>query len=256
MGDVAEDADARAAEAREHSELLGDLPLASFDGLPEDMLCCVCQQPNLDNVACCASGHNACRECADKLTNGRCPQNCGPLVKPGGSWMRNVPLNSLVRETQLKCGHEGCVVKLKLREMKEHMRLCEYRPVTCPCAGLADGLGCDWKGPACALTAHLRETDHGKYAVSLALAHQKQVATLHTRFDEINRRFTTLVDRGDAYRARENARASLLTDIKATLAIVKDHTDKKDGSSVRNQQRHRRHHQHRPLLLLTRAMRG
>ena len=114
-------AEAEAAEAREHSELLADLPLASFDGLPEDMLCCVCQQPSLDNIACCASGHNACRDCADRLTNGRCPQNCGPLVKPSGNWMRNVPLNSLVRETQLKCGHEACDQKLKLCEIKGHM---------------------------------------------------------------------------------------------------------------------------------------
>ena len=231
--------EAEAREAREHSELLGDLPLASFDGLPEDMLCCVCQQPHLDNIACCASGHNACRECANKLTNGRCPQNCGPLVKPNGSWMRNVPLNSLVRETQLKCGHEACVVKLKLREMKEHMRICEYRPVTCPCAGLADGLGCDWKGPACGLRAHLLDNDHSKYAINLALTHQQQLVTLHTRFDEINHKLQEEKRWQERHDTRYQEHRDQLAEFKAILKKVEDHTNKKDGSSQRNQQRHK-----------------
>jgi hypothetical protein len=240
MGDVAEgvatDVD---AEARAQQELLAELPLASFDGLPEDMLCCVCQQPNLDNVACCASGHNACRECADKLTNGRCPQNCGPLVRPNGNWMRNVPLNSLVRETHLACGHDGCDAKIKLREIKGHMKLCEYRPVACPCAGLADGLGCDWKGPACALTAHMRETDHGKYATSLALTHQRQLLTLHARFDEMDSRFSAMLERDATLRVHEQQRDQAMEELKTTLGVIKDHTNKKDGSSKRSIARHK-----------------
>lgn len=232
-------AEAEAAEAREHSELLADLPLASFDGLPEDMLCCVCQQPSLDNIACCASGHNACRDCADRLTNGRCPQNCGPLVKPSGNWMRNVPLNSLVRETQLKCGHEACDQKLKLCEIKGHMKACEYRPVTCPCAGLADGLGCDWKGPACALTAHLRETDHSKYAIDLALTHQRQLVTLHARFDEINHTLQAEKRWQEKNDGRYQEHREQLAEFQRVLKRVEEHTNKKDGSSKRSLQRHK-----------------
>ena len=243
MADVAAEGNAAAdaADATEaaHAELLAELPLASFDGLPEDMLCCVCQQPKLDNVACCASGHNACRECADQLTNGRCPQGCGPLVRPNGNWMRNVPLNSLVRETQLKCGHEGCAEKLKLRDIRGHMAICAFREVACPCAGLADGLGCDWKGPECELRAHLRDKDHSQYTVGLALAHQQQITTLHTRFDEVNLKLqsaSTWQERLD--RSGQDLRYQL-GELKRVLEVVKDHTDKKDGSSKRSVQRHK-----------------
>ena len=222
---------------------LADLPIHSFADVPEDMLCCVCMQPNLDNVACCAQGHNACRECADKLRNGRCPQACGPLVKPNGVWMRNVPLNSLVRETQLKCPNvaHGCGVKCRLREMPEHVATCAFRASACPCSNVENDrlVGCTWKGPECALAAHLAEVDHGRYAINLALTHQLQVARLHERFDIIDARFAAGCERDTAADALHEKVDDRLIELKRVLDIVRDHTNKKDGSSVRNQQRHK-----------------
>ena len=153
------------------AELLDALPLVSFDGLPEDMLCVVCQQPSLDNVSCCTAGHNACRPCADRLTNGRCPMSCGPLVRHNGDWLRNTPLNSYIREANLQCPHTegGCTHKCKIRDMRAHMDECAYRTIKCPCAGNEDRreVWCDWTGPANKLSQHLKDVDHSAYVVTL-----------------------------------------------------------------------------------------
>lgn len=226
-------------EERTHAELLAELPLSASEGILEDMLCCVCQQPSLDNVSCCAQGHNACRECAEKLTNGRCPQSCGPLVKPNQVWMKNVPLNSLIRESQFKCGNtdHGCNHKCKIRDMKAHLLVCNYRLIDCPCSGGEPG--CEWRGPACELEEHLSAVDHGKYAVQLALMHRDQLGEIKKRSAALNTRFDGMVECFKASRERERGRDNTLQSIVSTLATIKDHTDKKDGSSVRNQQRHR-----------------
>ena len=229
-----------------HAELLADLPLDSFDGLPEDMLCCVCQQPSLDNVMCCASGHNACRTCAGMLTNRRCPQSCGPLLKPnGGDWMRNVPLNSLMRETQLKCPNVagGCDHKLKISAMAAHVAVCEHRQVRCPCAHAREGaIGCQWNGPHCQLAAHMRAVDHSKYMVDILLKHESRFADLRCEheaaLDHVKERFAGIEKWQSEQVERDRKLNEQLAGFKRVLDLVEEHTNKRDGSSRRSIQRH------------------
>ena len=237
MGDVS-------AATAAQEEILTNLPLESVD-LPVDMLCCVCLTPSLDNVMCCANGHNACRTCADKLRNGRCPQSCGPLHKTGNGWMSNGPLNSLIRETHLLCpfSKDGCPAKSKIRDIKSHMLVCGFRTVKCPCAftdedededgdtdtdNPVDQNGCDWTGLESKLSQHLVDVDHGRFAFRMMLTHHTQLTRLRERFDDAPSAMSVLALVNDK-----------LVDIEAVLETIKDHTDKKDGSSARSVRRHK-----------------
>lgn len=229
----------------EHAEVLADLPIDSFEGVPADMLCCVCLQPSLKNVTCCASGHNACVDCADRLTNGRCPQSCGPLLKPDGAWIRNVPLNSLLRETQLKCPNVtfGCDHKLKISDMAAHVAVCDHREVRCPCSHAREGAsGCQWKGPYCQLQAHIRAVDHSKYMVDILLKHELQFADLHRErnraLDHVKDRFAGVERWQSAQAERDRSLSEQLAGFKRVLDKVEEHTNKRDGSSRRSIQRH------------------
>lgn len=241
-------ADADAVNGR-HRQLLDALPLVSFDGLPEDMLCVVCQQPSLDNVSCCAAGHNACRPCADRLTNGRCPMSCGPLVRHNGGWLRNTPLNSYIREANLNCPHTegGCTHKCKIRDMRAHMDACAYRTITCPCGGEALGAArtvshhvCDWSGPANQLAQHLKDVDHSGYVVNMLHQNARDIEELSVnRVNELKDRFVGVEQWQTAFAERERKRDEQLAEFKRTLDVVKDHTDKRDGSAKRSVARHK-----------------
>lgn len=222
--------------------MLKDLPIDSFDGLPEDMLCCVCLQPSLDNVACCTNGHNACRTCAVQLTN-RCPQACGPLL---ANFVTNVPLNSLVRETQLKCPNVagGCSSKVKIGDMRAHAVVCNHREVACPCAAARDGgvLGCTWKGPYADLAQHMREVDHDQYIVDVLLDHSDRFSGLERErshaVDHLKSRFAGVEQWQSQQVERERRRDEQLAGFKRVLDKIEEHTNKRDGSSKRSIQRH------------------
>ena len=253
MGDVAAApcavAAATAAATAAQEETLTNLPLESVD-LPVDMLCCVCLTPSLDNVMCCANGHNACRTCADKLRNGRCPQSCGPLHKTGNGWMSNGPLNSLMRETQLLCpfSKDGCPAKYKICNIKSHMLVCGFRTVKCPCAftdgdgdtvNPVDQNGCDWTGLESKLSQHLVDVDHGRFAFRMMLTHHTQLTRLHERFDALHARLTSASTAQQNCAVRVEQVDDKLVGIQEVLETIKDHTDKKDGSSARSVRRHK-----------------
>ena len=233
---------AAAAEEARLASVLDNLPLLSVD-LHPDMMCCVCLRPSLDNVICCANGHNACRTCADRMTNGRCPQNCGPQLKVDDQFVPNRPLNNLVGENRMLCPYskDGCCATYKLCEIGAHQSVCDYRTVKCPCARVHAKrlLGCTWKGPECKVEEHLAEVDHGKYAVELGLTHRRQVTRLHLRFDEMNQRCTLMFEKLARSKERDDAHSAVLERLEETLDVVKDHTNKKDGSSARSVQRHK-----------------
>ena len=235
---------AAAAESR----LLDDLPLASFEGLSDDMMCCVCQQYTDKNVVCCTNGHNACESCAERLTNGRCPMSCGPLTRVNGAFVRNIPLNSYIRETNLKCPHveQGCTAACKIRDMRGHMRVCPFRTIRCPCNDAIDDedddamARCEWRGPANAVREHFRDVDHSGYVISMLVKQKEAIDALSQgRVDELKERLAALERAASQQAARDAATDRDIARVHDQLETINGNTKKKDGTSERSRRRHR-----------------
>jgi hypothetical protein len=224
------------------------LPLESYADLPDDAICIVCQQPSVDNVIMCLTGHNCCRTCADRWARSdndnsdKCPSCRGPLHRPqvsgrGNVWVTNTVLNNLVDTMQLKCPHKaaGCTHTCKLNEMTDHIKTCEWREVSCRCAG------CDWKGPICQRDAHMRDIDHGRFFIEALLATQAQVEQLAERFDGLEEKNGALkTDFIDPLKLQLSCFATGQNLLQSTLTSLEQKAKWNDGSSGRTARRDRK----------------
>tara|TARA_Y100000389_G_C17467028_1_gene526598 strand:+ start:3606 stop:4706 length:1101 start_codon:yes stop_codon:yes gene_type:complete len=230
---------------------MNELPIESFEDLPEDALCIICQMPSTDNVNMCMTGHNACRSCADKWlrsnneNSDKCASCRKPLMRPhmpgtGNTWMTNTALNNLVDTFHIKCPNVrgGCTHTCKLMDMADHVKNCEWREISCKCSG------CAWKGPACKWSDHMREEDHGKYLVDMMLFTQQVCATMCDKFDgaeeERKKLEGDVKTLGDSLKTQIGCVGTSVEAARDTLRVVETHTNKHDGSSVRSKQRDRK----------------
>lgn len=225
------------------------LPLACFDDVPEDFLCCVCQVPRSDNVTLCAGMHNACRECANTMRNDRasCPICNVEFMRPGGTWLANRAINSVVAEVLLSCANKehGCTHRCRLAELDAHMAVCEHATVACPCARAGgEGQGCAWRGRRSQLNAHLTEVDHSRWIVGLIEESNDRVSRATARVADLDERFTSYrAAAAAAVSDGESALRSLKRDVQAVSAqcvAILGYVDRRDGSSARSRQRDRK----------------
>tara|TARA_B110000902_G_scaffold203768_1_gene231657 strand:+ start:253 stop:1413 length:1161 start_codon:yes stop_codon:yes gene_type:complete len=225
------------------------LPLACFDDVPEDFLCCVCQVPRSDNVTLCAGMHNACRECANTMRNDRstCPMCNIEFMRPGGTWLANRAINSVVAEVLLSCANKehGCTHRCKIAELDAHMAVCAYAMVPCPCATAGgEGQGCAWRGRRSQLDAHLTEVDHSRWLVGLIMGSNDRLARVASRVADLDERFTSYrAAAAAAVNDGETKHRLLKRDIEAVgaqCACILGYVNRRDGSSTRSQQRDRK----------------
>jgi rubredoxin len=222
------------------------LPLACFDDVPEDFLCCVCQVPRSNNVTLCVGMHNACRECADTMRNDRasCPMCNTEFMRPGGTWLTNRAINSAVAEVLLSCANKehGCTHRCKLAELDAHAAVCEYATVPCPCASAGgEGGGCAWRGRRSQLDAHLVEVDHSRWIVGLMQESNDRVAHATARVAELEERFSSYraaaaVAVSDGERERGELKRDIAK-ISNQCESILGYVNRRDGSSVRSRQR-------------------
>jgi hypothetical protein len=225
-----------------------EFPLASFEDLPDDALCVICQMPALDNVSMCMTGHNACRTCADKWVRSdndnhdKCASCRQPLARPhmpgiGATWMANTALNNLVDTFQIKCPNvsKGCTHACKLTEMTTHVKDCQWREMACKCTG------CTWKGPACKWHDHMKEQDHGCHLVDMLLFTQQVCATLVDKYEAneaLGDKFRTEVV--EPMKTQMNCIGTGVNHVQASLTAIEGYTKPFDGSSARSKRRDRK----------------
>jgi len=232
----------------ESSSLADQLPLESFEDLPDDALCVICQQPSTDNVSMCLKGHNACRTCATKWVNSdnanydKCASCRVLLHRPyvpgqGNVWVSNMVLNNLVDTFQIKCANVkvGCTHMCKLTEMSEHMKACEWREMACKCSG------CTWKGPVCKWHQHMQDQDHGCHLVDMLLFTQGVCATMVEKFEAaeaVSAKFQT--EHFQPLKTQIDCIGSGQNSMKDQLRVIEGYTKKPDGSSERSKRRDRK----------------
>jgi len=234
------------AVATAWTPLQDQFPLESFDDLPEDALCVICQMPALDNVTMCLKGHNACRPCANKLVasehGGSCASCRGTLHRPhvagmGQTWISNTALNNMVKDFQIKCPNvkRGCSHRCKATSMHEHIEACEYREIACKCSG------CTWKGPACKWHQHMQDQDHGKYLVDMMLFTQQVCTTMCDKFDKSEEEAAKYKsDVVGPLKLQMSCIGTGQNNIQATLTALEGKAKWNDGSSSRSKSRDRK----------------
>lgn len=229
--------------------LQDQFPLESFEDLPDDALCVICQMPSLDNVSLCLKGHNACRACADRLvasyheSSDKCASCREPLHRPipvagqGAKWMANTALNNLVKDFQIKCPNVkgGCTHTCKATEMREHAAKCEYREIACKCTS------CPWKGPACKWHDHMQQEDHGRYLVDMMLFTQQVCVTLTEKSEAneaLGEKFRTEVF--EPMKTQMSCIGTGVNQVQSALTALENKAKWNDGSSVRSKSRDRK----------------
>ncbi|XP_038212264.1 E3 ubiquitin-protein ligase SIAH1A-like isoform X2 [Zerene cesonia] len=113
--------------------------------------CPVCNNAMTVPIFQCQSGHSVCFTCKKKLTVPICP-----LCRQIMTQMRNWQLEELVAQSITTCPNKtiGCVIKLKKKEMEEHLKECIFRTLDCP-VGKIFGT-CSWSGKHKDLMNHFK----------------------------------------------------------------------------------------------------
>lgn len=136
-----------------------------------------------DNVILCDKGHNACRECAAQMVkvapDSKCPLGCAKLLRPGGQWVSNIPLNNLVLHIQVPCPNKGCAHVCKATDLSAHVEQCEHAIVHCKINC------CPWSGKRKDLHPHLETDDHSKYFTDMLLFVHASAATTHESVEKL-----------------------------------------------------------------------
>jgi len=185
-----------------------DLFLNKF---PNDWTCQICMDLTDDMVELCENRHQACQPCADKLrpNNKTCVTCRQPLLaKAGGKFPKHRFINESIAKFVLPCKHAGCDARLQFPAINDHMRECGWREVACPYAGIGD-LGCDWKGCAKDLKAHMETRSFYHNELSNLKEAKRMADALNSTVEETKRMRTQV----------EGFRDILLSDeIKTSLA--------------------------------------
>ncbi len=126
---------------------------AEYPALVDALTCSICTYDGVQLYSICASGHTLCKPCYETARAARqsCPWRCGPLLDvPVQQRFCTEMLTSLTGP----CKFAGCAQKMNLMALKDHIKVCSYRPVKCK------HVECTWEGPARELDDHLRNSDH------------------------------------------------------------------------------------------------
>jgi len=102
-------------------------------------------------VPCCPKGHFVCSPCLDNLISQGKPGNCPTCRVPMGQG-RSLLALTVVKNAQHECGHQGCHVKLKIHQIKDHEEKCIWRLILCP----GKGTFCTARVPLSTLLNHVQ----------------------------------------------------------------------------------------------------
>lgn len=110
--------------------------------------CPVCYNLARPPIRTCVEGHIICSDCLNKL--GR---SCPVCRSPLGTG-RNLVLNQYTAHFTYPCifAYEGCNNTGKLIEIKQHEKVCPYRPCKCPFYKFE----CNWEGELEKLVPHIQ----------------------------------------------------------------------------------------------------
>jgi len=119
--------------------------------LQSQVECPVClTMPREDSaIPCCPQGHIVCSTCRDKLIRQDCPTCRVPMGQ-----CQNLLALTVIKNVQHECGHQGCSVKLKLDQIKEHEETCVWRLIPCPGASIGANIRCGAIIPLCNVLNH------------------------------------------------------------------------------------------------------
>ncbi len=117
----------------------------------QQLECPVCMELILPPVNQCSAGHLLCTDCKEQLQTPRTCPECRGALDNG----RNLALERLAANFKLPCAHadKGCDTLVLYTQLQEHIRSCDFKPVSCICGEA----GCDFRGSYKQLVVHLRE---------------------------------------------------------------------------------------------------
>lgn len=118
--------------------------------------CPICNVPMVDKIFQCSKGHSVCGECLGKLesTRSACP-TC--QVRFPTEPLRNFALESVASHCKFPCKF-GCDFWGKPEDLRQHAKICELRPFSCPFNG------CNHESPARDWLKHVMSDIH-KYTI-------------------------------------------------------------------------------------------
>ena len=112
----------------------GQSAASQLTKIQSQLECPVCLKIPRDlPVPSCPSGHIVCRPCKTRVTD------CPTCRKPMPDNMTNSVVGALIEEVQHNCkfNDEGCEVKMMLKDLVIHEKLCPDRSINCPYPGCA-----------------------------------------------------------------------------------------------------------------------
>ena len=101
-------------------------------GCTDSLLCPICLDL-LQAPRQCINGHACCHNCLlDALDqNAECPSCRAAMTMATAA--RNLQLETMLQEVQVRCGHDSCGVVVRLSGLPLHEAKCGYQVVTCVC---------------------------------------------------------------------------------------------------------------------------
>jgi hypothetical protein len=127
-----------------------------------NLLCAVCLQLSDPPLFSCHNGHFTCSGCISRLPGNNMKTKICPHCRDNG-FIRNIPYEKMAeaiyKNTDLDCPFvdEGCQVKYKFGQQKEHLKYCRFfsQKYNCPCANCPE-TGCRPPGRKAVVLLHLQ----------------------------------------------------------------------------------------------------
>lgn len=106
-----------------------------------NLLCAVCLQLSDPPLFSCHNGHFTCSNCIARLPGLNLKTKICPHCRDNG-FIRNIPYekmaDTVLKKTELDCPfyEDGCLVKYKFGQQKEHLKSCKHftQKFNCPCS--------------------------------------------------------------------------------------------------------------------------
>lgn len=101
----------------------------------DQIRCCICLEPCIDNLMQCYNGHPHCRDCLRRLpippysTRRRCS-----MCMSSNGWTKQRAMTQMIQhfDIRIPCEHQGCGVLVSSEEFSEHKKTCKHRMYSCP----------------------------------------------------------------------------------------------------------------------------
>jgi len=134
-------------------------------GIPDCLVCKICQLASRDPHLSVCCGHTFCKSCVDKVKksdNSACPM----CRNKEFSSFRNLEKDREVKGLTVSCSNfqEGCTWKGEIRELQSHGRTCPYEMVHCQ----YHNIGCENKVQRRELKRHNKENAEEHLELSVA----------------------------------------------------------------------------------------